>query len=68
MGQGQSFYGFFYADDFESRGLSETIAVTLPRELYATLEEEAARTGRPVNDIVVKLVKFRHEAINGEYA
>jgi hypothetical protein len=45
----------------------KTITVTLPQELYVTLEEEAAQTGKSVNDIVVKLVKFRHEAINGKY-
>ena len=47
--------------------LYKTITLTLPQELLATLEEEAARTGKTVNDIVVKLVKFRHEAINREY-
>jgi hypothetical protein len=47
--------------------LHETLTVRIPHELYRSLEEESARTGKSVNDIVVAILKLSHEAMSGKH-
>jgi hypothetical protein len=52
----------------ETPQIHKIFTVRLPQDLYKSLEEESVRTGKPVNDIVVKLLKSHDEAITGDHS